>query len=78
MTCCPDGYYCPASGDFECPRHSDFQICCDRPGEHKPHGRDAWNAEQARLEREWLDSHIRDHIRQQRQLLSLVLVHPAA
>jgi hypothetical protein len=31
---CPDLYYCPASDDIECPRHSGFDVCCDRPEEH--------------------------------------------
>jgi hypothetical protein len=26
---CPDLYYCPKSGDVECPRHSGFGTCCD-------------------------------------------------
>ena len=31
---CPDIYYCPASGDIECPRHGGFDVCCDRISEH--------------------------------------------
>ena len=33
---CPDRYFCPASGDVECPRHGGFDVCCDRPGDHVP------------------------------------------
>jgi len=33
---CPDIYYCPASGDTECPRHGGFDTCCDRISEHVP------------------------------------------
>jgi hypothetical protein len=31
---CPDLYYCPAVDDIECPRHSGFDVCCDREAEH--------------------------------------------
>lgn len=31
---CPDLYYCPSSQDIECPRHSGFKVCCDRPDAH--------------------------------------------
>lgn len=31
---CSDMYYCPAAGDVECPQHSGFDVCCDRPDEH--------------------------------------------
>ena len=27
---CADIYYCPQSDDIECPRHSGFDVCCDR------------------------------------------------
>lgn len=33
---CPDMYYCAASDDIECPRHSGFDTCCDRQDEHIP------------------------------------------
>jgi hypothetical protein len=33
---CPDMYYCPAGEEVECPRHSGFDICCDRLDEHIP------------------------------------------
>jgi hypothetical protein len=33
---CPDQYYCAASRETECPRHSGFSRCCDRPAEHIP------------------------------------------
>ena len=33
---CPDLYYCPASAGVECPRHSGFDVCCDRPADHVP------------------------------------------
>ena len=37
MDCgCPDIYYCPSGDDIECPRHSGFDVCCDRPEEHVP------------------------------------------
>jgi hypothetical protein len=58
-TCCPDAYLCPASGDLECPRHSGFTVCCDRPDEHVPQDRDTWHRQQETLERDWLDSFIR-------------------
>jgi hypothetical protein len=31
---CPDLYFCPRSDSIECPRHSGFDVCCDRPGDH--------------------------------------------
>lgn len=33
---CPDIYFCPAVGEIECPRHSGFDVCCDRPDDHIP------------------------------------------
>ena len=33
---CPDIYYCPASLDVECPRHSTFDVCYDGLDEHVP------------------------------------------
>ncbi len=33
---CPDMYYCPTGGEVECPRHSRFDVCCDRPKGHVP------------------------------------------
>lgn len=33
---CPDMYYCPTGGEVECPRHSGFAVCCDRPEGHLP------------------------------------------
>ena len=33
---CPDLYFCPASGDVECPVHSGFNVCCDPLDEHVP------------------------------------------
>lgn len=33
---CPDVYYCVTSGEIECPRHSGFDVCCDRVDEHLP------------------------------------------
>lgn len=31
---CADLYLCPASDGVECPRHSGFSVCCDRPSAH--------------------------------------------
>ncbi len=31
---CPDIYFCPTSGDIECPRHGGFDVCCDAPTLH--------------------------------------------
>lgn len=33
---CSDIYYCGASRDIECPRHSGFDTCCIRISEHVP------------------------------------------
>jgi hypothetical protein len=33
---CQDVYFCPAAGGIECPRHSGFDVCCDRLSEHVP------------------------------------------
>ncbi len=33
---CPDLYLCAVSGEVECPRHSGFDTCCDRPQHHLP------------------------------------------
>ena len=34
--CCPDVYFCPTSGDPECPRHGGFTVCCAHPELHRP------------------------------------------
>ncbi|MER6828921.1 hypothetical protein ABT352_23270 [Streptosporangium sp. NPDC000563] len=34
--CCPEVYFCPTSGDVECPRHGGFDVCCAWPGAHRP------------------------------------------
>ena len=31
---CPDVYFCPTSMQIECPRHSGFDVCCDRIDDH--------------------------------------------
>ncbi|MFG2072179.1 hypothetical protein [Nonomuraea maritima] len=33
---CPDIYFCPASDEVECPRHSGFSACCDLVPGHIP------------------------------------------
>lgn len=33
---CPDTYFCPTTGDTECPRHGGFDVCCNRTGKHVP------------------------------------------
>lgn len=33
---CVDLWFCPRSGDIECPRHSGFSVCCDRYEDHVP------------------------------------------
>lgn len=33
---CGDLYFCPTAGDIECPRHSGFTTCCNRPRRHLP------------------------------------------
>lgn len=33
---CPDIYFCPASSELECPRHSAFTTCCNQPEQHLP------------------------------------------
>jgi len=33
---CPDVYFCPRSGEIECPRHSDFEVCCNDTVAHVP------------------------------------------
>jgi hypothetical protein len=33
---CSDRYFCPTAGDIECPRHSGFATCCNRPRRHVP------------------------------------------
>lgn len=54
-TCCPDAYYCPASREMECPRHSGFSVCCDHPEHHLGQARDEWHEQQEIAERAWLD-----------------------
>lgn len=29
-------YFCPTSGDVECPHHGGFDVCCSRPDLHQP------------------------------------------
>lgn len=29
--CCDRVYMCPTSGEFECPLHGGFDVCCDHP-----------------------------------------------
>lgn len=33
---CQDIYFCPASDEVECPRHSGFAACCDNVPGHIP------------------------------------------
>ncbi|KGM01707.1 hypothetical protein [Cellulomonas cellasea] len=33
---CPDLCFCPVAGAVECPRHSGFSVCCERPADHVP------------------------------------------
>ena len=35
-TCCERVYFCPTSGETECPVHGGFDACCDRPDLHRP------------------------------------------
>lgn len=61
-TCCPQAYWCPTSGDTECPAHGGFDVCCARPDWHISQTRDAWHAEQAAHERRLLDHHARTQL----------------
>jgi hypothetical protein len=31
---CPDVFFCPSAEEIECPRHSGFDVCCERPDLH--------------------------------------------
>ncbi|WP_393167808.1 hypothetical protein [Nonomuraea marmarensis] len=33
---CSDIYFCPASEEVECPRHSGFNVCCAEISRHIP------------------------------------------
>lgn len=33
---CEDLYYCPRAKEIKCPRHSGFDVCCDRVDRHVP------------------------------------------
>lgn len=36
-SCCgTDIYWCPTAGRMECPAHSGFDVCCERPERHTP------------------------------------------
>lgn len=34
--CCDQEYFCPTSNERECPLHSGFDVCCNRPDLHEP------------------------------------------
>lgn len=66
-TCCPDAYWCYASGDegaWECPRHGGFSVCCSMPQMHVPQETEEWH----RKMRVWERGLLNDHIRQWRML----------
>jgi hypothetical protein len=52
--CCPDAYYCPTTGETECPRHGGFTVCCDAPARHVPLDPAAWHLAQEHLEQQLL------------------------
>lgn len=33
---CHRGYWCPTVGNYECPKHGGFSVCCAHPELHKP------------------------------------------
>lgn len=63
-TCCPDAYLCLTADipEVECPRHSGFDVCCDRPEFHIPQERAAWHRQMAIWEQQLLNQHIRQHL----------------